>query len=136
MSPDVADADPVTPSCLLMGRPDGSLSQVIYPKSEMLSHRRWRPSQILADQFWYRFICDYLPRLQTRQKWQASPPNLREHTYVMIVDPQLPRGLWPVGKVIQTHLSPDGHIRSADVQIKDQGPHLSSFSKCHFSLKC
>ncbi len=37
----------------------------------------------------------------------------------MIVDPQLPRGLWPVGKVIQTNLSPDGHNRSADVQIKD-----------------
>ncbi len=119
VSSDVADADPVTPSSLLMGRPDGSLPQVIYPESEMLSRRKWRHSQILAHRFWSRFIRDYLPSLQTRQKWQASPPDLREHTYVMIVDPQLPRGLWPVGKVIQTHLSPDGHIRSADVQIKD-----------------
>ncbi len=119
VSSDVADADPVTPSSLLMGRPDGSLPQVIYPESEMLSRSKWRHSQVLADRFWSRFIRDYLPSLQTRQKWQASPPDLREHTYVMIVDPQLPRGLWPVGKVIQTHLSPDGHIRSADVQIKD-----------------
>ncbi len=30
VSSDVADADPVTPSSLLMGRPDGSLPQVIY----------------------------------------------------------------------------------------------------------
>ncbi len=36
----------------------------------------------------------------------------------MIVDPQLPRSLWPVGRVIKTYPSPDGHIRSADVQIK------------------
>ncbi len=31
VSSDVADADPVTPSSLLMERPDGSLPQVIYP---------------------------------------------------------------------------------------------------------
>ncbi len=95
VSSDVADADPVNPSSLLMGRPDGSLPQVIYPESEMLSHRRWRHSQILADRFWSRLICDYLPSLQTRQKWQARPPDFQKQSYVMIVDLQLPRGLWP-----------------------------------------
>ncbi|XP_016393730.1 uncharacterized protein LOC107728153 [Sinocyclocheilus rhinocerous] len=120
VSSDVADADPVTPNSLLMGRPDGSLPQVIYPESEMLSRRHWRHSQVLADRFWSRFIRDYLPSLQTRQKWQASPPNLKEQTFVMIVDPQLPRSLWPVGQVIKTHQSSDGHIRSADVLIKGQ----------------
>ncbi|XP_073722599.1 uncharacterized protein [Misgurnus anguillicaudatus] len=120
VSSDVADADPVTPNSLLMGRPDGSLPQVIYPESEMLSRRYWRHSQVLADRFWSKFVRDYLPGLQTRQKWQASPPDLKEKTIVMIVDPQLPRSLWPVGQVIKTHLSPDGHIRSADVKIKDQ----------------
>lgn len=120
VSSDVADADPVTPNSLLMGRPDGSLPQVVYPESEILSRRLWRHSQVLADRFWTRFIRDYLPGLQTRQKWQASPPDLKEKTFVLIVDPQLPRGLWPVGQVVKTHLSPDGHIRSADVEIKGQ----------------
>ncbi len=76
VSSDVADADPVTPNCLLMGRPDESLPQVVYPESEMLSRHHWRHTQILANQFWSRFIRDYLPSLQTRQKWQYSPPNL------------------------------------------------------------
>ncbi len=76
VSSDVADADPVTPSSLLMGWPDGSLPQVIYSESEILSRIKWRYSQILADRFWSRFIRDYLPSLQTRQKWQASPPDL------------------------------------------------------------
>ncbi|KAI3364947.1 hypothetical protein L3Q82_000933 [Scortum barcoo] len=35
----------------------------------------------------------------------------------MIVDPQLPRALWPIGRVIKTHPSPDGHVRSADVKM-------------------
>lgn len=33
LSSDVSDIDPVTPNHLLMGRPDGSLPQVVYPQS-------------------------------------------------------------------------------------------------------
>ncbi len=79
-------------------------NQLHHPGSEMLSRRKWRHSQILADRFWSRFIRDDLPRLQTRQKWQASPPDLREHTYIMIVDPQFPRGLWPIQQIQQIKL--------------------------------
>ena len=117
VSADIADVDPITPNSLLMGRPDGSLPQVVYPESEILSRRRWRHSQILADHFWSRFIRDYLPSLQTRQKWHSSPPALLENAVVMMVDPQLPRALWPIGRVTQVHRSDDGYIRSADVLI-------------------
>ena len=34
---DTANPDPVTPNDLLMGRPDASLPQVVYPESELLS---------------------------------------------------------------------------------------------------
>ncbi|KAM9771400.1 uncharacterized protein ACBT44_004334 isoform 1-T1 [Syngnathus typhle] len=118
VSADLSDVDPVTPNSLLLGRPDGSLPQIVYPKSEILSRRRWRHSQVLADQFWSRFIRDYLPGLQTRQKWQASPPDLLEKSVVMITEPQLPRAMWPIGHVTKVHRSDDGHIRSADVDIK------------------
>nr|XP_055023061.1 uncharacterized protein LOC129413363 [Misgurnus anguillicaudatus] len=120
VSSDIADSDPVTPNSLLMGRPDGSLPQVIYPKSDLLSHRRWKHSQVLADNFWSRFIRNYLPTLQTRQKWHSSSPDLTEKMVVMIVDPQLPRAFWPIGHVIKIHRSADGHVRSADVDIKGQ----------------
>ncbi|KAK0133037.1 hypothetical protein N1851_031596 [Merluccius polli] len=58
---------------LVMGWPDGSLPQVVYSATQLLSCRRWRQSQVLADQFWSRFIHDYLPDLQSRQKWHSSP---------------------------------------------------------------
>lgn len=38
----------------------------------------------------------------------------------MLVDPQLPRAHWPIGCVTKVHPSADGHIKSADVQIKDK----------------
>lgn len=120
VSSDARDADPVTPNVLLMGRPDGSLPQVVYPESELLSRRRWKHSQVLADHFWSRFIRQYIPSLQTRQKWQTTAADLAEDSVVMIADPQLPRALWPVGRVIKTHPSPDGRIRSADVKVKER----------------
>lgn len=73
-----------------MGRLDSALPQVIYPASELLSHRRWRDSQILADQFWSCYLCNYLPGLQSRQKWQQEKDNLIVGTVVMIADPQSP----------------------------------------------
>lgn len=118
VSADVADVDPVTPNTLLMGRPDGSLPQVVYPETEILSRKRWRHSQVLADHFWSRFIREYLPTLQIRQKWHSATPELLDKAIVMIVDPQLPRALWPVGRVTQIHRSEDGCVRSADVVVK------------------
>ncbi|KAL0169529.1 hypothetical protein M9458_034125 [Cirrhinus mrigala] len=99
-SSDIADPDPVTPNILLMGRRDASLPQVTYQDSELLSRRRWRHSQLLADHFWKQFIRNYLPSLQTRQKWMSETDNLQIGETVMIVDQQLPRALWPIGRII------------------------------------
>ncbi|XP_077374847.1 uncharacterized protein LOC144017311 [Festucalex cinctus] len=115
VSADAADADPVTPNSLLMGRPDGSLPQVMYPETETLSRKRWRHSQVLADQFWSRYIRE---KWQIRQKWHSTTPGLLEKAVVLVVDPQLPRASWPIGRVIKVHRSDDGCIRSADVDIK------------------
>ena len=120
VSSSLTDLDPVTPNSLLMGRPDGSLPQIVYPETELLSRRRWRHSQVLADHFWSSFLRNYLPSLQTRQKWHSTPADLAKGSVVMLVDPQLPRALWPIGQVIRVHPSADGHVRSADVRIGDR----------------
>lgn len=117
-SSEVADPDPVTPNCLLMGRRDASLPQVVYEGPEILGRRRWRHSQILADHFWQHFLKHYLPGLQVRQKWQTESANLQVGDVVMIVDNQLPRAMWPVGKVSQVFPGPDPRIRSAEVTVK------------------
>lgn len=119
-SADIADPDPITPNSLLIGRPDASLPQVVYPDSELLSSRRWRHSQLLADHFWKHFIRFYLPSLQARQKWNAENPNLHIGKTVLIVDPQLPRSLWPVGKVTSVFPGLDGKVRSAEVNVGDR----------------
>ncbi len=76
VSSEISDIDPVTPNLLLMGWRDASLPQVVYGTRELLGKRKWRHSQIIADQFWKQFIQNYLPNLQTRAKWRESTPNL------------------------------------------------------------
>lgn len=39
---------------------------------------------------------------------------------VLMMDPQLLRALWPVGRVTKVRQSTDGRVRSADVRIKDK----------------
>lgn len=36
----------------------------------------------------------------------------------MLVEPQLPRAQWPIGRVVKTHDGDDGCIRSAHVNVK------------------
>ncbi|XP_062373449.1 uncharacterized protein LOC134061706 [Sardina pilchardus] len=117
-SSDAADPDPITPNCFIIGRRDASLPQVVYQDSEQLSRRRWRHSQLLADHFWRHFVKYYLPGLQARQKWRKDATDLQLQDVVMIVDPQLPRALWPVGKVSQVFPGVDGKVRSANVDVK------------------
>ena len=112
--------DPVTPNYLLMGRPDSSLPQVVYPQSELLGRRRWRHSQVLADRFWTAFVKHYLPGQQMRGKWKTPSPDLTVGSVVMMVDPQLPRSLWQIGKVVKVFPGPDNHVRTAEVQMKDR----------------
>lgn len=103
-----------------MGRPDSSLPQVVYSDSELLSKKRWRYSQVLSDHFWKHFVHDFLPTLQSRQKWHRERQNIAVGTIVLTVDEQLPRALWKVGTVSSVIPSSDGRVRTAVVKVKDQ----------------
>ncbi len=84
----------------------------------MIRRKRWRHSQILTDLFWSAFIKYYLPNLQTRSKWQKDVEDIAIGNVVILVDPQLPRAMWLIGKVTNVMPSADGHIRTAEVLIK------------------
>ncbi|KAJ8290934.1 hypothetical protein GJAV_G00019380 [Gymnothorax javanicus] len=83
VSADVTDPDPITPNIPLMGR-DATLPQVSYVPAG-LGRRRWRHCQMLVDQFWNQFTRNYLPSLQTRQKWQKSSGNIETAQTVLVV---------------------------------------------------
>lgn len=123
LSSDVADPDPITPSLLLMGRHDSSLPQALYDSSNLLTRRQWRHSQVLTVTV---FIRHYLLTLQERQKWRIDGKGLAVNQVVLIVDPQLPRALWPVGRVTHTNPGVDGRIPNRVRQSGGSELHVTS----------
>ncbi|XP_071963463.1 uncharacterized protein [Antedon mediterranea] len=86
-------------------------------KDEAYGKRRWRQVQYLANIFWTRWKKEYLPLLQKRHKWTTPRQNVEVCDIVLLVDETMPRGRWPMGKVISVYKGKDGKVRSVDVKI-------------------
>ena len=74
--------------------------------------------QYFADLFWKRWLKEYLPELQRRQRWLQPQRNLQEGDVVLIVDDTTPRNSWPMGRVQQVHLDKKGFSSKCDSENK------------------
>ena len=118
VSDDPSDLDVITPQDLLLLRPRGNLPPGCFNEKDIYSRRRWRQIQFLADLFWKRWVKEYLPELQRRQRWLQPSRNLEVGDVVLIVDETSPRNSWLMGRVTKTWPDRNGHVRQVDVQTK------------------
>ena len=72
----------------------------------------------MADQFWRKWLKEYLPELQRRHKWLESRKNVKPGDLVLIVDENTPRSLWPLGIIVDVKYSRDGLVRTVRVRTK------------------
>ena len=64
---------------------DSSLPPDVFFQAD--EYRRfWRAVQLLADLFWRRWMKEYLPLLQRRQKWLQPQRNLKVGDLVLVCD--------------------------------------------------
>lgn len=118
VSDDVRDLEPLTPNHLLLLRSGTSFPPDIFDKKDTYSKRRWRQVQYLATVFWKRWIKEYLPLLQQRQKWVNPERNFVEGDVVLLMDDDIPRNSWVMGRVVETFPGKDGLVRT--VRVKTQ----------------
>ena len=59
---------------------------------------------------------DYLPALQTRQKWNVPRRNFTVGDLVLVVDEKTPRGRWPMGLIEEVFPDSNGYVRSVKVK--------------------
>ena len=115
-SSDPQDLEPLTPSKLLLLRPN--VCQSPTETSDVVSYasKRWKQAHYLADVFWKRWIREYIPALQLKQKWLRPRPSLAVGDLVLVVDEASPRGFWTKGIVQEVFPDKHGFVRQVLVR--------------------
>ena len=119
VSGDPKDLDPLTPNHILLGRAQVSLSSPgIFQKSVVYLRRRWRRETKGTNVFCRRRRKEYLSILQSRQRFNKPTRNLQIGDVVVVKDDSLPRGSWPLARVVETESDKKGFVRA--VKVKTQ----------------
>jgi len=119
VSDDPRDPEALTPNHLLLLRSGPTLPPGLFVKGDNYSRRRWRHVQYLADVFWRRWLREYLPALQERQKWSRVSRIFAVGDVVLLVDENLPRSSWPLGRILEVFPNQkDGLVRSVRVKTR------------------
>ena len=116
VSDDPQDLNAITPNHLLLLRSSQQFPPGVFKGKEHYSTRRWKQVQYMTDIFWRRWTKEYLPTLQTRQKWHSIERNLKENDLVVVMDQSQHRNQWPLGRIVEIYAGRDGLVRSAKVK--------------------
>ncbi|CAM1317751.1 Uncharacterised protein r2_g3590 [Pycnogonum litorale] len=115
-SDDPNDPESITPNHLLLQK--GVVSAPGIFEGDSHSKKQWRRAQFIADCFWKRWIVEYFPILQTRARWTRVVNNIKEGQLVLVAEPNVPRGQWPLGRVNKLFPGTDNRVRSVEVRMK------------------
>ena len=109
------DLDPLTPSKLLLLHSNACVPPGVFLDKDRYN-KRWRQAQLLANTFWKRWLKEYIPTLQRRQKWLLPKKNLAVKDLVLLVDKDKPRGRWPLGVVEEVFSDEKGIVQRVMVR--------------------
>ena len=118
ISVDPKDPFPLTPNHFLLGGPHPNLPVDIISPTERLSSKSWRRAQQIIDDFWKRWLTEYVPNLTEKIKWTRNGRALHLDDFVLVADKMSERGTWPAGRVIKLMPGKDGVVRTAVVKTK------------------
>lgn len=109
----------LTPSMLLTGSFAPTVPIDIFHSADQLKSD-WRYTQIAAQQFWERFLKEYLTTLNPRHKWQRSTPSFQVDDIVLVKEAKVNyRPLYPKARVTSLFPGPDGNVRNVEIRFAD-----------------
>ena len=113
------DVVPLTPNHFLIGQLGGDFS----PECEQAGLHpveRWRRVQELITHFWKRLMVEFIPSLNPRSKWRVQQRDIRVGDVILSLSQKNERGKWPLGRVVETKLDKDNHVRRVKILVKDK----------------
>ena len=115
-SSNINDPLPLTPNHFILGRLSINVPSSIFLDKTVTLPKSWKNAQFLAQQFWNRFLREYLPERQFRTKCNTASNNLAVDDLVWVLEDYTPRGLWPLAKILEVHPASDGTARWVTLQ--------------------
>lgn len=107
---DPNDLEALTPNHLLQLKANPLLPPGLFKREDLYIHRRWRRDQYIASLFWKRWVKEYLPFMQTRQKWGRTRGSFAVGDLVLVMDDSAPRNSWPLRQITETIVDSKGHV--------------------------
>jgi hypothetical protein len=113
---DPDDPCSLTPNSFLRPLSTAIVGAPCVTNPEVCQRKLWRITQALTEQFWKRWTKEYLPTLTRRTKWYDPVKSIQKGDVVILVDDQLPRNSWPLGRIVEVFPGRDGVIRVVEVK--------------------
>ena len=105
------DDPPLTPADFLyIGQPAGDLKTV-----GTASRKQWMLAQQMSQQFWRRWVQEYLPGLGKRAKWTRPVRQLEVGDIVYMADKE-DRNSWIKGIIISVQKARDNQVRTCTIR--------------------
>ncbi|XP_049290599.1 uncharacterized protein LOC125767759 [Anopheles funestus] len=123
-----ADEESLNPNHFLLGNSDGTRHFLSSPVEQRATLRSsWKLAQHIKEQFWRRWLKEYLPIITRRCKWFEEVRELRVGDLVLVTGDS-PRDQWPRGLIEEVFPGKDGRIRQALVRTSN-GLHRRSAAR-------
>ncbi|XP_055633596.1 uncharacterized protein LOC129773944 [Toxorhynchites rutilus septentrionalis] len=109
------DGEALTPNHFMMLSSSGVVQPTKPIGTGKALRTNWDTIQNLLDQFWLKWIKEYLPSINCRSKWLTDSKPVQPGDLVLLVNKESRNG-WVRGRVVKVYKGKDGRVRSVDVQ--------------------
>ena len=111
MFDDSTQNESLTPNHLLLVRETVNLPPGLFSKKDCYTRRRWAQVQFFSNQFWCRWVNEFMPNLTQRQKWFQPGRNVQVGDVMLLAESMQQRSKWVMGKVLETYPDKNGKVR-------------------------
>ncbi|XP_055542920.1 uncharacterized protein LOC129728499 [Wyeomyia smithii] len=116
---EVGEQEALTPNHFLLLSSSGVVQT---PKSltdmKQASRSEWNKCQVMIDQFWRRWVREYLPTIARRTKWFEETKPIEVGDLVVALEEKVRNG-WMRGRVVKIIKGRDGRVRTAVIQTSN-----------------
>ena len=129
-SADLKDVTPLPPNHFLHGQAGGLFAPESVDEVAFNPRKRWRRVQELISHFWKRWLKEWLPLLNARQKWNETRADLKMGDVVLATSPESSRAHLPLARMLEVFPGHDGHVRVMKLQVGKDTIVRPSFKMC------